>query len=248
MNIKKIDHGFMHRSYLFDDGNKKVVVQELGKAFGVTPSVTKICKYIDGKFPTTKLLNNWRVSKFIEGDVVSEPNNKQVLSAVKLVKRFHKITKNFRADPFNMHKVPELKDDYEKLKKLRLPITVVHGDVKCRNFIFKGNKAIALVDLDYVHNNTIVWDIANFICSWCGCENGTIDTEKINIIKSEFKKDIFQKEYDAIDQFVVVYAMEFYWRHKDYKYFKNLSKEYLDFRSKSALKFKELYEKRIIRR
>ena len=246
--IQKIDQGFMHHSYILDRDGKRLVFQELGKAFGVIPDVNKICEFLDGKFPSVKLIKNWRVSEYIKGEVIVKPNEKQVLSAIKLLKRFHTTTKYFNADKFNMHKVPELKDEYEKLKNLGLPIVTVHGDVKCRNFIFRGDEAVALIDLDFVHNNIICWDIANFICSWCGCEDGTIDIDRIGMIKLQYLDFISPAEYAAIDQFVIVYALEFYYRHKDYAYFKNLTKEYCDFRSKSALKFKELYEKSFIRR
>lgn len=234
----------MHKSYILDRDGHKVVLQELGKAFGAIPDTTKICEFLEGKFPTTKLLK-WRVVEYIEGDTVTNPSNSQLRSAVKLLIKFHSKTASFLAEPFNMHKVPELEKEYEELRKLQLPIRTVHGDVKCNNFIYKGDRAVALIDLDYVHNNTIVWDIANMICSWCGCENGTIDIKKVEIIKSEFKKHINRSEYEAIDKFVLVYAREFYHRHKDYNYFKNLTREYCDYRSNNALKFYQLYKETI---
>jgi thiamine kinase-like enzyme len=156
--------------------------------------------------------------------------------------KFHKAIKNFDAPIFNTHKVLELKKEYKEIKDLKLPISVIHGDVKVNNFLFKGNKAISLIDLDMVNKNIVCWDFANFVCSWCGCENGKINKKWINIIFSEIHH-LSEREYIAVSKIVGIYALEFHYRYKDYKYFNKLSKKYCDYRSKNALKFYKDFNK-----
>lgn len=245
MKVEKIKNGFMHNSFVLSDGKEKVVLQKLGNVFGIIPDISKVSEYLDGKFPTVRLQKDYRIVKFIDGKNIKSPNEKQFISALRLLIKFHKITKSFDASIFNTHKVPELKKEYKEIEKLKLPVSTIHGDVKADNFLFKGNKAVALIDLDTVNKNTVCWDLANFICSWCGCENGKINKEWINIIFSELNY-ISLKEYVAINKVVSVYAMEFHYRYKDYKYFSKLSRKYCDYRSRNALKFYKDFNKLFI--
>jgi len=244
MKIEKIKNGFMHDSFIVSDQKEKVVLQKLNYVFGVIPDISKASEYLDGKFPTVKINNNYRVTDFIEGETIDNPNKKQLISALILLIKFHKTIKGFDAPIFKTHKVPKLKKEYQEIEKLKLPISVIHGDVKTNNFLFKKNKAVALIDLDMVNKNTVCWDFANFICSWCGCENGKINKEWVAIIFSELNH-ISLKEFNAISKIVRVYALEFHYRYKDYKYFNKLSKKYCDYRSRNALKFYKDFNKLI---
>ena len=62
-------------------------------------------------------------------------------------------------------------NEFENLKDATegLPLRVVHGDPKVRNFIFdKSEKeALCLIDLDTVSNDHIIIDIGDALRSWC---------------------------------------------------------------------------------
>jgi len=245
LDISKLDSGFMHDSYLIEAGGERIVLQKLNKTFDSIPDIDKVSKFlIDKKFPTIEVLDNYRITKYIYGVIEDKPNDVQFISALQLVGKFHNTIQEYNA-PIrkDIHSVRELRKNYKKLDKL--PKRVIHGDLKPLNFLFKGNTAIALLDLDYVHKNTIVWDIANLICSWCGCQTGKIVPRRIEIIKKQYSSWslLTEEEIGMIDYCVKVFALEFYYRYKDYDYFNKLSKEYCDKRSQNALKFYESFNR-----
>ena len=65
---------------------------------------------------------------------------------------------------FVMNEFENVKDAAEDL-----PLRIVHGDPKIRNFIFDENekKALCLIDLDTVSNDHIIIDIGDALRSWC---------------------------------------------------------------------------------
>ncbi len=51
-----------------------------------------------------------------------------------------------------------------------LPIKVIHGDPKISNFLFKEEKAFALIDLDTCSSASLLFDLGDAFRSWCGLE------------------------------------------------------------------------------
>ncbi len=52
-----------------------------------------------------------------------------------------------------------------------LPTTVVHGDPKISNIIFKDDKAVCMIDLDTCMEHTPLVDLGDALWSWCGLED-----------------------------------------------------------------------------
>ncbi len=89
MKINKLGNGFMHKTYLIDDGKEKYVAQKLGKAFSSVPDVDYVSNELNKMhFPTIEVLPNWRVTRYIDGEAIKSPNDKQFKSAVALTLRF----------------------------------------------------------------------------------------------------------------------------------------------------------------
>jgi len=246
MKIRELGKGFMHKTYLADIDSDKYVIQKLGKSFGSIPDMNNISKELNRRhFPTIEVLPNWRVTKHIEGECIESPNDRQFKSALRLALMFHATTRDIKVlKNKNIHSVFELKDSYEIINQLSH--RTIHGDLKPLNFIFRGDVAVALIDLDLVHSAPIVWDIANLICSWCNV-NGEINYDRVELIKNTyFHSDVCsQEEFNMIDFTVLTFSLEFYYRYQDYDYFANLKKSYCDMRVKSAMKFYKNFKKYI---
>ena len=81
----------------------------------------------------------------------------------------------------------EVFDLYAELpKKVDLPTRVIHGDLKITNVIFdeKGERALALADLDTLMESTIAVELGDALRSWC--MPGGEDTHEVR-----FDKDVY---------------------------------------------------------
>lgn len=239
--IKKLGDGHIHHTYLVETPHGKIVLQKLNKAFGLMPNITKVVEHLRGKINTLKIPKDWRVVEYIDAKDVVDPNEKQVKSAIELVATFHKVIQDFDAPiRTDIHVFPELQKNYDKLDSL--PKKVIHGDMRFDNFLFKGNKAVAIIDLDTVQRYTPLWDLANMIFMWCGGVENKPDFEKIKMIKQIYfghKDCIIGEERKYLDFAVETFGKELHYRFKDYDYFKKLPKEYCDMRSVNALAFSQ---------
>ncbi|MFN3198211.1 MAG: phosphotransferase enzyme family protein [Bradymonadia bacterium] len=65
-----------------------------------------------------------------------------------------------------------------------LPQRVVHGDPKISNIMFKGDRAVAMIDLDTCMRHSVLVDLGDAVRSWC--KGGTED------VKQAFQLDRFE--------------------------------------------------------
>lgn len=75
--------------------------------------------------------------------------------------------------------------EYRYLPRYLKPHVVIHGDPKLDNFLFKENKAIALLDLDTMMRASPLIDIGDALRSWCRKKPST----------PEFMPDVFEAAY-----------------------------------------------------
>lgn len=246
LSIKKLGEGHIHYTYLVETPHGKIVLQKLNKAFGLVPNITKVIEYLKDRFYTLKIPKGWRIVEYIDAKETFTPNEEQFKSAIKIVAKFHKVIQDFDAPiRTDIHVFPELQKEYDKLASLSQK--VIHGDLRFDNILFKGDEAVTIIDLDTVQKYTPLWDLANMIFMWCGGVDNKPDVKKIKTIKQTYfnHKDciINFEERKYLDLAVITFAKELHYRFKDYDYFKKLSKEYCDYRSKAALDFAKYYEK-----
>lgn len=252
--MKKAKGGSIHDTYILKKHG--IVLQKEGQVYDTEPegrrlTIAKISEFLkEVKFPSAEIATEWRVYHYREGKTLKSFNLKQAQSALKLTLRFHKATAEYWGLPrlaMTVRCVPKLKKEYaalnRKIRKLAIFERIIHGDLKCGNYLFKKNKAVALIDLDTVRIDFITWDIANMIFSWGGGETGKLNKELILLIKKSYAGVATLEEYMMIHDFVKILALEYHYRYKDYKYFNKLSREYCKKRSRNALKFYESFDK-----
>jgi Ser/Thr protein kinase RdoA (MazF antagonist) len=58
---------------------------------------------------------------------------------------------------------------------------IVHGDPKLENFLFEGEKAVGVIDLDTVRHGSYVWDLADGLRSWAGArsDDGAVHLDRV---------------------------------------------------------------------
>lgn len=243
--VKKFGDGHINETYLLETDNDKVVIQKVNKSYDKVGNIERVANFLEKKeFPSVRVLKNWRVVSFVKGKPikVKKATNKQLKSAIELVVKFHNIIQDFEVrNGCNPHK---------KIKEFEsLPKRNIHGDMRFDNILFKDDRAIAIIDLDTVTEDYIVWELANIIFMWCGGVSGKPDLKRIqNIKKWYFELEDFwtEKEKNILDSVVKLFSKEKHEQFKNYDYFKKLSKEYCDKRSENAMKFLKKYEKNII--
>lgn len=70
--------------------------------------------------------------------------------------------------------------DIDKMLKIDVDKTsVVHGDTKLANILFKDNKVTGFIDFDTLMNGSLIEDVADCIRSCC-IDNGRLNTDKAN--------------------------------------------------------------------
>lgn len=88
-----------------------------------------------------------------------------------ILKRLESVYKN----KGNEEKARRVKEEYEflsgKIPSFYLPTnrqkTVIHGDPKLANFLFKDGKAVSLLDLDTMMVESPLFDLGDALRSWC---------------------------------------------------------------------------------
>ena len=109
-------------------------------------------------------------------------NIKDFHDARKIIKRLNLIAE----EDMNAIKYNEIKTHHEfiinNIKKHYLPEdlpkTIIHGDPKFENFLFKGNKVAAMIDFDTVMLANELIDIGDALGSWC-CKDGSQFDENV---------------------------------------------------------------------
>jgi Ser/Thr protein kinase RdoA (MazF antagonist) len=154
----------------------------------------------------------WKVSKYIDHDVIARSNKKAIKSAATTLGRFHAVMedcvylprysipdfhntakiiaklKRLYEDNKRLFRAQEYAELYEYIcKKIgahMLPITLkktlIHGDPKFDNFLFKDNTAIALIDFDTVMIAPAIIDIGDALRSWCRYDRVKFDEDLFN--------------------------------------------------------------------
>jgi thiamine kinase-like enzyme len=143
----------------------------------------------------------WRVFNYIDHDDISLLDEKDAHSAGKALGTFHRLPGLINYKPAfpipgfhktakiierlenvfskNKNKAKLVNDEYlflrEKVKEYylpeNLPETVLHGDPKINNFLFKGGKVVGIIDLDTIMTGNIYLDIGDALRSWCEVTN-----------------------------------------------------------------------------
>ncbi len=142
--------------------------------------------------------NSWRLYTFITGTVVETVSRPRIAQeAGAMLARFHNAMRDFDLEikkPLFLH---DSKAEYQKLLKAieadpkayaeikehcdfiarelpplflpeGLPTTIVHGDPKITNFLFDGDTATAMIDLDTTIRHSPLVDLGDALRSWCG--------------------------------------------------------------------------------
>ena len=150
----------------------------------------------------------WRMFGYIDHDKVYSVDEKSTYSAGKALGSFHRLlekTEYVPAFPIpDFHDTPKIIKRLENVffankKKARiveeeyrflsdkiktcylpenLPVTVLHGDPKLDNFLFRHGEVRGIIDLDTMMIGSVYLDIGDALRNWCGEGNS-------------FRKDIF---------------------------------------------------------
>jgi len=158
----------------------------------------------------------WRAFEHVQNDNIQESTPETAFEAAKMLGKFHSIMKNssfkpkFHLDGFHdtsrflrkletiesrtdTHK-DSIKFLIEETPKYYLPSSepniIIHGDPKMANFLFKDNKAIAMLDLDTMMIASPLLDIGDGFRSWCRKKPST----------SIFKRDVFLSALEGYNQ------------------------------------------------
>lgn len=133
----------------------------------------------------------WKLMTAVPGDIVTVVSDPQLaFEAGCVLGQFHEALRDFDPaklqSPFRLHNSRAVYDNF-LTKKLDLPeaqfirdeipkhflpadlpTTVVHGDPKISNVIFKDGKGVAMIDLDTCMPHTVLVDLGDAFRSWCG--------------------------------------------------------------------------------
>lgn len=83
--------------------------------------------------------------------------------------------------------------DIDKMQRISVDKTsVVHGDTKLANILFKDGKVTGFIDFDTLMNGSLIEDVADCIRSCC-IDNGRLNTDKAN--------ELVKGYLDACDEF-----------------------------------------------
>ncbi len=98
-----------------------------------------------------------------------------------------------------------------------VPTRVVHGDLKLSNVLFRGLRAVALVDLDTLQRGNLAVELGDALRSWCNpsgedCAESSIDPERFHAAMagylSEAHRWIQPAEVEAIVGGIETIALE----------------------------------------
>jgi len=70
-----------------------------------------------------------------------------------------------------------------------LPKTLIHGDPKLANFLFKDNRVISILDLDTMMSATELIDLGDAMRSWCKLEEGIYEPEIFSAALIGYRKN-----------------------------------------------------------
>lgn len=133
----------------------------------------------------------WKLMTAVPGDIVNVVVDEQMaFEAGRVLGQFHEALRDFDPkkliSPFRLHNSRAVYDnfaskrvDLPEAEFIRdempkhflpgdLPTTVVHGDPKISNVIFKDGKGVAMIDLDTCMPHTVLVDLGDAFRSWCG--------------------------------------------------------------------------------
>lgn len=134
---------------------------------------------------------SWKLMTAVPGEIVNVVADAEMaFEAGRVLGQFHEALRDFDPaklqSPFRLHDsravydnfrskrvdLPEaqfIRDEMPKhLLPANLPTTVVHGDPKISNVIFKDGKGVAMIDLDTCMPATVLVDLGDAFRSWCG--------------------------------------------------------------------------------
>ena len=74
----------------------------------------------------------------------------------------------------NLFSLPELREEVSYLRRrltdMKTPVVFCHNDAMPANMVLKGDKPIALIDLEYGGPNHAAYDLANLFNEYVGCD------------------------------------------------------------------------------
>lgn len=151
----------------------------------------------------------WRMYCYVEGDVFIEKNDASSIYEVgRGLGRLHCILNecddirepytfrhlhdiDFYCKKYLDLKAPNMKRNealdriiHERMKEMReitVPSgSVIHGDAKCANMVFRGGKVVCFIDTDTIMQGSVYDDLADCARSCCIDENGNLDREQLD--------------------------------------------------------------------
>ncbi|OHA58856.1 MAG: hypothetical protein A2571_00525 [Candidatus Vogelbacteria bacterium RIFOXYD1_FULL_44_32] len=163
---------------------------------------------------------HWRATRYIKHDEAVEKNYATLSSAAMMMGRFHRLMADCRYEPcftltgfhdtagivgrmyelVTTHRIAgDLAELAEKIKagaSLHLVARtndrqLIHGDPKFDNFLFVGQRAVALVDFDTLMRGSVLLDLGDSLRSWCRRDGFVFDTrlfeEVVEAYRSEYR-------------------------------------------------------------
>lgn len=211
--------------------------------------------FVDGFF--------WKLDEFIENDKSAQPNCNKLFNAGEILGRFHNIfrdveDKELFAGKWNpdtgellkktRYLVGNIDTDVatvqlgnnliKTIKGFRiydgLPNTILHGDPKFNNFLFRDDEIVGIIDLDTLHIGNELYDLGDALRNWCRTKDnrfsedffkaatkGYLSKNKLKIEKNEIMRAIaFITARLALRFFVDAFEKKHF--KLDRKRFKNL--------------------------
>jgi len=157
----------------------------------------------------------WRIFEYVENEPI-EKNEKTIYEAAKSLAYFHKMLKNsfkpsFSIDGFhdtkrytqrldtlieqNPEKTEKIESIYkylnESITRIQLPDvskTIIHGDPKIQNFLFRKQKVHSIIDLDTIMEANELIDIGDALRSWCKTNTNKFENDLFNAAVIGYRK------------------------------------------------------------
>lgn len=170
----------------------EAITDHLAKRDVITPRLVRTvdgrpCVVLDGEV--------WRALTFVEGEMCEVLDARTARSAGALVARFHRALSDLdhtfaftrpgaHDTPAHLAKLARLsKTEHPREDEIaplaarllarsvpdltRLPLRIIHGDLKITNILFENGEAKTLLDLDTIAKSTIAIELGDAFRSWC---------------------------------------------------------------------------------